>query len=215
MNARELEQIFNLVLAGWPAQRAKLSEQDVQAMAMFYADGLSDLDFAATKKALMRLGRTAKFIPNVADIREAVGVEHHGEQSPAIIAWGEIHKLMGSKGAYKTPGVDFQITDPIAREVQRSIGWEAMCTGETNHIRARFLDGYAVAAKLARKEAAAADGARSPMLPMRASPERLERGATVKQLMSAIVPDGEPCEAPCGDVVCGRSGAYCKKGPAR
>jgi hypothetical protein len=211
MNAREIEQIFTLVLAGWPAQRSKLSEQDVQAMAMFYADGLSDLDFAATKHALLRLGRTAKFIPNVADIREAVGVVHHGEQSPAIIAWGEIHKLLSTKGAYRTPGVDFEITDPVAREVCRSIGWEAMCTGLPDHIRSRFLDGYGASAKLVRKEVAAADGARSTALPIRATGERLGRGATLKQLMSAL----EPCEAPCGDAACGKSGAYCKRGPAR
>lgn len=192
MRARECGAVVKFMLAGFPAQRQKMSDADVDAMTEFYYGGLADLDAEVVKAAISRLGRTAKFIPTVAEIREAVGVVHHGEQLPAVIAWGEIHNLIRSKGYYRTPGVDFQITDPIAAEVVRSIGWSDMCASESpDHIRARFMDGYAQASKLARKEAAALPGGKSPALASRATADRIGGGATLAQLMPAVKPEDD------------------------
>lgn len=190
MNARECGDVVKFMLAGFPAQRQRMRDDDVAAMTAFYFAGLVDLDADVAKAAITRLARTAKFIPTVAEIREAVGVVHHGEQPPAVIAWGEVHKFMSSKGAYRTPGVDFTFSDQLTAEVVRSIGWEAMCTGSPDHIRSRFLDGYAAAAKLARKDAAASTGGRGgKMLASRATPDRLGTGASIAQLVAHVKPE--------------------------
>lgn len=195
MTIRECGAVVKFMLAGFPAQRARMTEEDVEAMTAFYFAGLQDLDVEPVKAAIGRLGRTAKFLPVVAEIREAVGVVHHGEQSPAIVAWGEVHGFMRSKGYMRQPGVDFAISDPIAREVVCSLGWEDMCSASTDHIRARFLDGYALAAKLARKVAAASDGGKNPALgPPRGMigigyggrVEREEQPRTLGQLIAGI-----------------------------
>lgn len=183
MTTDEATDVVRFLLAGFPAQRQRMSADDVRGMLAFYAAGLADLEADAARTAITRLAATAKFIPTVAEIREAVGVVHHGEQQPSVIAWGEIHDLMRKKGYYRQPGVDFEITDPIAKEVVRSIGWEDMCAGATDHIRARFLDGYVHAQKLARKVAQQSTGGKNPALGAPRSNERIEGPRTLEQLM--------------------------------
>lgn len=193
MTNQEAAEVVKFILAGFPAQRQKMSDDDVRGMVAFYAAGLADLDADVARKAVTRVGATAKFIPTVAEIREAVGVVHHGEQPPAVIAWGEVHKFMGSKGAYRTPGVDFVFADPLTAEVVRAIGWEAMCTGLPDHIRSRFLDGYALLAKDARKIAAVSAGGRNPELGAPRTRERIEQPRTLEQLLAQVdIDDKDP-----------------------
>lgn len=218
MTPAECGAVVKYMLAGFPAQRQKMRDEDITAMTAFYYAGLADLDAAVVKKAIERVARTAEFIPTVAVIRKAVGVVHHGEESAAAIAWGEVHRFMGSKGAYRTPGVDFEFSDPLVAKIVRSIGWESMCTGATDHIRARFMDAYEQTQKIERAAAQVATGGKNAELGAarpRATIERQGTHASLGQLVAMVRPDGEPCESPCGDESCGKSGAWCKKGPAR
>lgn len=193
MTPVECGAVVKFMLAGFPAQRQKMTDDDIRAMTKFYYGGLYDLEVGPVETAITRLGRTARFIPTVAEIREAVGVVHHGEQSPAVKAWGAVQRAMHERGAYRTPGVDFVIADPVAADVVRDIGWEAMCTGLPDHIRSRFMDGYAAKQKLARTIAQASTGGKNPALgASRATPDRIG-AAPLAQLVAAIKPeDTEP-----------------------
>lgn len=187
MNAREIEQIFNLVLAGWPTQRQRMSEEDIAAMALFHADGLSDLDFAVTKAAVLRLGRTAKYMPQVADIREAVGHVHHGLQTPGAEAYGELHAAIRKYGSHRTPGVDFSFSDPITRRVVASFGWFDICASASpDHIRARFIDAYDEIAKLERKTAQLAPGGKNPELGAPRPIARIEREGKARSMAQLL-----------------------------
>lgn len=190
MTTDEVRDVVKYLLAGYPAQRSKMKPDDAVRMYAFYCTGLADLDDPkVVLAAIDRLAKTARFIPTVAEIREAVGVVHHGEQSPASKAWGAVARAMHDQGAYRTPGVDFLIADPIAADVVRDIGWESMCTGLPDHIRSRFMDGYAERQKLERKVAQVSPGGVNRALGSRATPDRIG-GATIAQLVAHVKPDG-------------------------
>lgn len=154
MTKDEFKDLFRMVLAGWPAQRTKLSEVDVDQMSKLYAAGLGDLEFNVAYSALVRLVHTAKFLPTVAEIREAAGVVMYGHQITGITAWGEVTNAIKSKGSYRRPGTkaeveqgaaDFVIENPITLRIIRTLSWQDLCAGDHDTMvsnRARFADEY-------------------------------------------------------------------------
>jgi len=185
-------EVVKFALAGYPGQRSRMTSDDVKGMVMFYAAGLEDVDVDVARAAITRLALTVKFIPTVAEIREAVGAVHHGEQSPAMVAWDSVHRAIREKGIYRRPGVDFHWNDPVVAAVVASIGWEDLCSGAQDHIRARFIDGYAQISRDLRKQAALSEGGKHPTLPAGTvvSHARIDRegdGRTMKQLMSTVL----------------------------
>jgi len=160
-----------------------MSEKDVRAMVAFYSAGLQDLDKEVVEAAIIRLAATAKFIPTIAEIREAVGVVHHGEVSPAAMAWGEIHGFIRNKGSWKRPGVDFVISDPISREIVKAMGWEDICASTNpDALSSRFMHAYTEMSKAARKEAALSPGGKNHALPASKSRARIEREGQARTL---------------------------------
>jgi hypothetical protein len=170
MTSQQMESLFNIVLAGWASQRQRLSDGDLREMAKLYAAGLMDLEFEATKDAVIRIVHTAKFLPTVAEIREAVGVVMYGDQITGITAWGEVQKAIKRWGSYRRPGTkaeleqgeaDFVIENPITLRVIRTLSWQDLCAGDihTNMAnRARFADEYDTIAGQERKNAQASPG---------------------------------------------------------
>lgn len=170
MNKHEMHEIFKLVIAGWPSQRQRIDDDDMAAMTSLYAAGLMDLDAGVVRKAIERVVRTAKFMPTVAEIREAAGVVVSGDQITGLTAWGEVVRAIGKHGAYKRPGsaldveqgrADFAIENPLTLRVIRSLSWQALCSGTIStqtSDRARFADEYDTIASQERKNQQASSG---------------------------------------------------------
>jgi hypothetical protein len=164
---------------------------------------LADLDYAVANAAAERLIATSKWIPTIAEIREACLAITAGPKVPGGEAWGAVMRAIGRFGAYRTPGVEFNLEDPIAQRCVLSLGWRELCLSE-NAIadRARFIELYDQLATTTRVAAlseglpaqrrlAAANqhavtaGAPRPQLP--ASPARCEPAPSAERAGSTDV----------------------------
>ena len=165
MTANEARALFRLVLGNWPAQRQRMDDDDVTAMALMFVEGLADIEHQVARAAIARLVRTARVMPNVADIRAAIGVLEHGRKQTGMEAWAAVMAALKRHGSHRSPGVDFVFKDPITARVVSSIGWRELCVSENATAdRARFIEAYTHIAALERTEAQAMPGARSAVL---------------------------------------------------
>lgn len=198
MTAEQTGEIFRMVLAGWPTQRQRMSDGDVAAMAALWLAALADLDFAQCKAAIVRIVKTSKFIPSIAEIREEIGVVVGGVRRPGIDAWGEVLRMSTYR---EEPALaDF---DPLVVKVCQSLGWLKRRTlwrgnenisqwmvspgGDEASDRARFVEAYDKLTAIERREAQVAPGAQLPPAPevsklvgsvarkLSAKPEALDR----------------------------------------
>lgn len=168
MNANETKSIFRLVIAGWPTQRQKLSDEDITQMAMLYTAGLADLDYEAARAAVVRIARTAKWMPTIADICEAVMVVQTGHRRTGAEAWGDVLKAIRKYGWVRSPGLDFRFDDPIVARVVNALGWQDLCHSEGAMIaadRARFIESYEQIRDQERADRAATPGLAVAALP--------------------------------------------------
>lgn len=170
MKKSEAGELVMFVIASYPTQRQRMSADDVNAMQAAYAATLEDVEIHAAKAAVVRLLRTSKWIPTIAEILEAVGVVHVGERRHGIDAWGDVLSLH----SYRDPD-EMESCDPLVIQVCKSFGWIEWRTlfrghedvnqwhvmhGENESSdRARFTEAYDKLASAARREAQASPGA--------------------------------------------------------
>lgn len=175
MTHQEFREQFLMMLAAWAAQRQRLSDEDIRAMAAIYTAALIDVDVEVVKMALLRLVRTSKYMPTVAEFREAIDIELHGVQTTGGEAWGEVMSKMKRYGSHRTPGVEFTFDDPITAQLVKAFGWRDLCAS-TNPIadRARFIEAYNQISKTTRREAQASDGVVSRILDRTLEPKSLQ-----------------------------------------
>lgn len=168
MTEIEIKRIFKLVLAGWPTQRQRLTNDDIAEMAMLYTAGIADLDYEAARAAVVRLARTAKWMPTIADICEAALVVMHGHKRTGAEAWGDVLKAIRRYGWGRSPGTDFQFDDPVVARVVYALGWTELCHSEGAMIaadRARFIEAYEDLRDQARADQASTPGLARTALP--------------------------------------------------
>lgn len=178
MTADQMQGLFKIILAGWTSQRQRIAAGDIGEMAKIYAAGLMDLDFEAAKSAVIRIVHTAKFLPTVAEIREAAGIREYGPRRSGGEAWGSVIRAIRERGRHKTPGVDFAFNDPITARIVKAFGWFDLCASDNAVAdRARFIDAYEAVERTERTEAQAAFGGRNPQLERGASPLEIAGGA--------------------------------------
>ncbi|HEY1551121.1 MAG TPA: hypothetical protein VGG28_25000 [Kofleriaceae bacterium] len=160
MTKAEIGQVVKLLLASYATQRARLTAADVEGMFEAYAAALGDLDVEAVRAAVIRIVRTSKWLPTVADIRSEVGELAHAASRAGLEAWGDIVRAMQRYGSHRTPGIDFTFDDPVIAELVSSTLWRELC-GSDNAVadRARFVDAYNQKSQHERKEIAASVGA--------------------------------------------------------
>ncbi len=137
MNGTAAAQLVGILMAAYPSNKATAQTSVV------YESMLRDLDYKAAGAAVERLIATAKWMPTVAEIREATLAIMTGEQKPGGEAWGAVLKAMKAEGAYRAPGVDFVFSDPVTAECVDALDWRALC-GSENQVadRARFIELY-------------------------------------------------------------------------
>lgn len=179
MTAIDSLDLVHFIIAAYPAQRQKLSKDDIKAMVAAYHAGLEDLELATVKQAATRLIRTSKFMPSVAEIREAVGVVHDGARRHGVDAWGDVLKLTRRDRNLD----DLEGVDPLVYRICQQMDWIVfrdlwsggatikqwrVSFGESENVaadRARFIEAYDKLTVDARREAQASPGATLPAAP--------------------------------------------------
>jgi hypothetical protein len=185
----ECIEVLKLIGAAYPTQRQRMSNDDVRAMAAVYTAGLLDLDHERVRAAVNRLVKASRFMPTIAEIREAAVDAAHGARAPGGEAWGRCLGLIRRYGSHRWPGIDFELTDPVLLATIRALGWLDLCASDNPHAdRARFIELYDQLALRERKEAAIAPGATSKALPQ---PQRTTEPRSMRELMTGLLPQGE------------------------
>lgn len=143
MTSAESAEAITLILSAYPTQRQRMSQDDVRGMYAAYAAGLSDLPFDAARAGITKLVKTSKWMPTIAEIRAATVTARDGRAREGAEGWQDILQAVGRYGGNRTPGVDFEFSDPITARVVRAFGWREICQSE-NQIadRARVIELY-------------------------------------------------------------------------
>jgi len=176
----EAARLVAVLLVAYPAQGSKLNAQQQTTLAEVFADMLGDFTYAQCNAALRLLVQTRQFMPTIAEIRSAVLDLERGPVTAGGDAWGDVLAAMKSKGAHRTPGIDFTFPDvTTARCVQR-LGWRDLCLSEnTTADRARFIELYDKLATETRREKQA------PVLA--AAREQRELGESTQQQAGKLI----------------------------
>lgn len=155
MTRSEVAKLVGVLMAAFPS--SKVTAQTSQV----YEEFLQDLDYTAANAAVRRLIGTARFMPSIGEIREAVVEVGNGQRRPGGDAWGDVLAAVRKFGVYRTPSFD----DPVVARVVQSLGWEVICNSENQAAdRARFIETYDKLAGAQRREAQVSAGAKMPEL---------------------------------------------------
>lgn len=146
MTSTETKKLVAILIASFPAAKVSLDTVTV------YERMLADLDYPAASAAVERLLATSKFLPTVAEIREAALTLYAGETRPGGEAWGDVLKAIRKYGYVRAPGIDFHFDDPIIADCVRALNWTELCNSENQAAdRARFIELYDKLAASARR----------------------------------------------------------------
>jgi len=94
----EVAKLVGVLIASFPSSKA------TPETSVVYERMLADLDYHAANAAVERLLATAKFMPTIAEIREATLTVFAGEIRPGGEAWGAVLRAIGSYGYVRPPG---------------------------------------------------------------------------------------------------------------
>lgn len=138
MTDAEVAKLVAVMMGAFPS--AKVTPETSKV----YERMLRDLDYPAANAAVERLLATARFMPTVADIREAALSLNLGETRPGGEAWGEVLRLIGRWGARRyDQGWELPTNDAVLRQTVGSLGWVNLCDSENQAAdRARFIELY-------------------------------------------------------------------------
>lgn len=170
MTRLEVSKLVAALIGAFPAARV------TDATPAVYETALRDLEHRHAQLAVNRLLATAKFMPTIAEIREAAVEIAHPELRSGAEAWGDVVKAVSKFGINRTPTFD----DRLVAAAVEAIGWTNICNAKQDDpsTRAKFADAYNAAARRARTDAALSRGATAPMLERGIEPRALPSGET-------------------------------------
>lgn len=181
MTKPEAAKLVAVLLAAYPAARASSGTSEV------YERMLADLDYPTANAAVERLLATSKFMPSIAEIREACMSLLHGEQIAGGEAWGKVLSAIGRWGVYRVPGVDFVFQDPVVARCVAALGWQNLCNSENQASdRARFIELYDRLAVTTRKELNAGALPAARRLQAVRNPDEIATDVAGAQLVASI-----------------------------
>jgi hypothetical protein len=104
-----------------------------------YVEDILDLDFEPAALAVKTLRQTSKFLPSIAEIRQAAAEIHAGHLPDEDEAWAEVMANIRHHGWTGTP----TWTHPAIHATVKAMGWRDLCAS-TNQVadRAHFLSLY-------------------------------------------------------------------------
>jgi hypothetical protein len=192
MKHEEASKIVAVLFASYPM--SKFDRDNAKA----FVDGISDLDAAACGAAVVRLVRTSKFLPSVAEIREAATAQRHGPRKTGAQAYEELLEAVQRHGG--TPMIrwvkrEMRMQSPwpplepdVAAAMRQTWGsWTDCCKApdaQEMADRARFIAAYDGIAERER-----ADLVSGQPLPPAQSAARLEPRNN-RATMALVVPNG-------------------------
>lgn len=142
MTAVEVQRLVTVLVASFSTR----GMADPAATQAIYRRMLADLDYAAAHAAVERLLATAKFLPTIAEIREAALEVTAGPRRHGGDAWRDVLEAVSRYGRNRLPSFD----DAVTAACVRSLGWQEICNSENQVAdRARFIELYD---KLAREQ---------------------------------------------------------------
>ena len=104
-----------------------------------YERALVDLDYEPANIAAERLMVSCKFLPSIAELREATFAAMRGERRMGCDAWGDVLKAVSEYGYYRVP----VFRDPVVARCVQAMTWQALCLSENQTSdRARFIELY-------------------------------------------------------------------------
>lgn len=137
MTKTESAKLVAVMLAAFPHGKSTPQTSEV------YERMLADLDYPTANAAVERLLATSRFMPSIAEIREACMDLMHGDRRAGGEAWGECLKAISRWGIYRAPDKDFAFQDPIVSRCVAALGWVNLCNSENQAAdRARFIELY-------------------------------------------------------------------------
>lgn len=146
MTDAEVRKLVAVLLGAYPSARMTESTSGV------YERMLRDLDYPAANAAVEKLLATSRFMPTVAEIREAVLSLTAGDAPTGGDAWGQVIASVHRYGRNRRPGHDFQFADPVVAHCVKAFGWEEICDSESQTAdRARFIEMYEQVQRQARQ----------------------------------------------------------------
>lgn len=143
MTKLEVAKLVGVLMAAYPSSKANPQTSEV------YESMLADLDYAKANVAVRRLLGSAKWMPTIAEIREAVLHADRGPIRAGGDAWGDVLEAVHRTGSYRTP----TFADPLVASAVVSLGWSEIC-GSENQVadRARFIELYDRLTTTSRRE---------------------------------------------------------------
>lgn len=135
MTREESLAVVTMLVEAYPQR--EVSSETMRAYAMH----LADLPKAPTLAAVKRLIGTSKWLPSIAEIREAVAVATLPAVPDVALAWSEALALLGRIGVYGSLG---NAGSPYVNRTLRLCGrWADICQEDTTWLRKRFAEIYA------------------------------------------------------------------------
>jgi|SRR6185503_11747298 len=145
MKKSEVAEIVALLLEAFP--NAKLGERTREV----YEQMLADLDADRTRRAVTRLIGTCRFLPTVAEIREAATDLRLGARRTGAEGWQDAILEVRRVGWCGRP----RFQDPIVAQcIQMWGSWQSFCASPEDDPggRARFIELYETLAKRDRSD---------------------------------------------------------------
>jgi hypothetical protein len=199
MTKTEAMKIVCVLFGSFP--NARFNEQNFES----YADGIEELDATVCGKAAQRLIRTSKFLPSIAEIREACTEQTHGAVRSGEQAWGQLMMAKRKHGYdYGDDDMRRRLRDPLFSDplIKQCLtlwgGWSAFSQAADDAAdRSRFI---ALFASLAGRERQDLTAGKALPRPERAPAPSLQQPGPsvakaeprapmpVAQLMAALTP---------------------------
>jgi hypothetical protein len=163
MKRSEAAELVMMLFGAYPNAKTSASTSAI------YETMLSDLDESTARAAVARLIATSKWMPTVAEIREAATEQSIGPARSGADAWLDVVSEIRRVGVYSAPSFD----DALTADIVRRWGWRALCDS-TNDVadRSRFIETYDGLARQARSREVS-----GMTLPAAPDTKRLKRGA--------------------------------------
>jgi hypothetical protein len=151
MTKPEASQLVAILFGSYPSAHIERTHVDA------YVSGIVDLPANVAAEAVTRLRRTSKFLPAIAEIREACAAQTHGPARSGEEAYAELMLAVNRHGRDYGQGAP-KFRDPI---ITRCLGiwgtWNDVCGSPVDDPggRARFIELYDDLATRKRQDQAA------------------------------------------------------------
>ena len=141
MKRNEIISLVTIAIASCPSAQEKDPEPIVNAWSLL----LGDIPYEVAKAAVMKVCRSSRFFPSVAEIVDAAHeLDPRTDKLPtAAEAWEEVKKLLSSVGPYVSERRPLKFSCLTVERATRAIGWQQLCGSENPEAdRAHFMRIY-------------------------------------------------------------------------